>query len=249
MQNKFPNSNKDVNWASHYDFYEIELREMYRTQAKQQNESHFEMVKEHLKNYLDKTKVFAEIGFGTGLTLRYFSPFFNEVYGLDISPQNVEHTKIELSNEGFKNIHLYTLDILTKDERFKGKFDVISFIHGLEHFSEKDYPILFENINYYLSSNGVFTGALPNDLKFNFRMCPNCNHTFEIDGHLSRHTINSLKKLFNENKMEIIHLDNFNYSYYLKSRGLVKFIVRKFMHKILHKPPKGQLEFIVKPIR
>jgi tRNA G46 methylase TrmB len=115
---QIPMSNRDINWAKHYDYYEIELREMYRGLSKPQNDSHYEMVKKNFKSHLNNEKVFAEIGFSAGLTLRNFSPHFKELYGLDISPKNVEFTKSELSREGFSNIHLYPLDILKCDERF-----------------------------------------------------------------------------------------------------------------------------------
>lgn len=38
-------SNRDVDWAKQYDYYEIEMREMYKTLSKPQNDSHFEMLK------------------------------------------------------------------------------------------------------------------------------------------------------------------------------------------------------------
>jgi cyclopropane fatty-acyl-phospholipid synthase-like methyltransferase len=247
MDNKITHSNKDVDWASHYDYYEVELRDIYRTVSKPQNDSHFEMVKQYLRNYLNKGKIFAEIGFSAGLTIRSASPYFKKVFGLDISPRNVEFTKDELAKEGFTNIELHTLDILKYDENCKGKFDVISFIHGLEHFSETDYPKLFENIKYYLNEGGVFTGALPNNLDPTYRMCPNCGHHFEIDGHLAKHTIETLKELFSRNGFEILYLNNFNFQYYRKSKGVLKYLYKLIMYKILKKQANGQLEYIVKP--
>ena len=86
-------SNKDVDWVRLYDFYEVEMREVYQTVSKPKNESHYEMIKSKLGNrYLNKSKVFCEIGFSAGLTLRYALKHFGMVYGLDISPQNVELT-------------------------------------------------------------------------------------------------------------------------------------------------------------
>ena len=94
-----------------------------------------------------------------------------------------------------------------------------------------------------MKPNGVFTGALPNNLGPNYRMCPNCNHVFEIDGHLSQHTKETLKELFNKYNFDIIYLSSFNLAFYKKKNGLIKYIYRKL------NPPKsggGQLEFIVK---
>ncbi len=249
MNAKTVPSNQDVDWAKHYDYYEVEMREMYKTVSKPQNDSHFEMLKHYLKKYLKKDKIFAEIGFSAGLTLRYTSNYFKKVYGLDISPKNVEFTKNELLKEDYKNIECYTTDIMNKEEQFKNKFDVISFIHGLEHFSDKDYPILFENIKYYLKDDGVFTGALPNNLNFNYRMCPNCNFVFEIDGHISTHNKESLKNLFVNNNFEILYLNDFNIHYFKKHKDFPRFAYRLFTNKILKKNEGGgQLEYIVKPL-
>lgn len=190
----------------------------------------------------------AEFGFGAGLTLRYASSIFNEVYGFDISKKNIEKTKDELQEEGFSNIYLFHLDVLQCDKRFKNYFDVISFIHGLEHFSEKDFPIFFNNIKYYLKNHGVFCGALPNNLQFNFRICPRCNHIFEIDGHLSTFDKNKLKELFENYNFKIVHLSDFNYKYYLKSKGISKTLYRILFHKIFHRKSNNQLEFIVQPL-
>ena len=248
INNKSVPSNKDVDWSKQYDYYEIEMREMYKTISKPQNDSHFEMIKHYLKKYLNSNKIFAEIGFSAGLTLRSSSTYFKKVYGLDISPKNVEFTKSELLQEGYKNIELYTVDIMNKEEKFKSSFDVISFIHGLEHFSNNDYPILFENIKYYLKKNGVFTGALPNNLNLNYRICPNCCHIFEIDGHLLKHNIDSLKKLFIENNFKILYLNDINIHYCKKQKDFLRFAYRFFKKKILKKSGGFQLEYIVKTI-
>lgn len=112
-------SNKDIDWAKHYDFYEIEMREMYRTVSRPQNDSHFLMLQKHLNGFLNHDKVFAEIGFSAGLTLRYAANYFEKVYGLDISPKNVEFTRLEINKEGYTNIELSVLDILERNEEYK----------------------------------------------------------------------------------------------------------------------------------
>jgi SAM-dependent methyltransferase len=239
-------SNENIDWAKHYDFYEVEMREMYRTVSKSQNDSHFEMLRQRAGDYLKKDKIFCEIGFSAGLTLRYALSHFRNVFGLDISPRNVEFTTQELLNEGYTNFELFTSDIMKYESRFRNKFDVISFIHGLEHFSSSDYPVFFDNIKNYLKEDGIFTGALPYKLPFNFRMCPHCYKTFEIDGHISIHDLNSIKMEFINNGFEIIHLSNFNKRYYLKTEGYLKYTYKK-LHSILkNKPLNRQIEFIVK---
>lgn len=246
MNNK---SSKDTNWAKLYDVYEIEFRENYQLLSKFQNDSHWVMLENFIKKTSFPTKRFSKFGFGAGLTLRYASKIFDEVYGFDISPKNVEKTNNELLSEGYKNIKLFCQDILEKNKEFENYFDVISFIHGIEHFSDDDYPILFENIKFYLKKGGIFSGALPNKLPFTFRICPNCNHKFEIDGHLSIFDKTKLKNLFELYDLKVIKISDFNYSYYFKFRGLTKTLYHLFINKILKKDSKYQLEFIVENYR
>jgi cyclopropane fatty-acyl-phospholipid synthase-like methyltransferase len=239
-------SNTDHNWSKLYDFYEIEMREVYKTISKPQNESHFEMLRTRASKYLSNDKIFCEIGFSAGLTLRLVSPYFKKVYGLDISPKNIEFTKHELNEEGYTDIELYTSDLMKFDSRFIQKFDVISFIHGLEHFSQDDYPIILSNIKEYLLPNGIFTGALPYKNRFNYRMCPNCNTVFEIDGHVSSHDENSLKQIFEKNGFKTLFIDHFNLRYALKKGSFIKRLF-KFAYYLLKYRPVSQIEFIATP--
>lgn len=241
-------SNNDYNWSSLYDFYEIDLREIYNGIARPQNLSHFEMLKSHAKKYLNKNKIFCEIGFGSGLTLRMASPLFKTIYGLDISEKNVALTKQELFNEGIINAELSCSNIMIYEEKYKKSFDVISFIHGLEHFSSSDYPVLFENIKSYLKEDGIFTGALPYKLPFNMRMCPHCGKTFELDGHISIHDLDSIRKEFLDNGFKIIHLSNYNERYNFKTDGLLKYTYKKLRAILKNEPLPEQIEFIVQQV-
>lgn len=241
-------SNNDHDWSALYDFYEIDLREIYNGIARPQNLSHFEMLRYRAKKYLNKGKIFCEIGFGSGLTLRMASPFFKTIYGLDISEKNIALTRQELLNEGITNIDLNQSNIMIYEEKFKKSFDVISFIHGLEHFSSSDYPVLFENIKMYLNEDGIFTGALPYKLPFNMRMCPHCKKTFELDGHISKHDLDSIKKEFLENGFKIIHLSNFNKQYTLKADGFLKYSYKRLRSILKNEPLLGQIEFIVQKL-
>jgi len=47
-------SNQEVDWATHYDFYEVELREMYRTNSIPQNGKPFWNVKMESAQYNEK---------------------------------------------------------------------------------------------------------------------------------------------------------------------------------------------------
>ena len=238
-------SNSDINWGKCYDFYEIEFRDNYRTISKPQNNSHFEMLKTRAKKYLKRENTFCEIGFSAGLTLRYATEIFSQVYGRDISEKNIEYTQKELHDEGIKNVRLFHFDLMKKDRGFEGKFDVISFIHGLEHFANEDYKVILDNIKYYLKKDGIFTGALPYKNIYKYRMCPNCEHVFEIDGHISSHDLESITDIFVKNGFQVIYLNNFNLKYYLSaSNFIMKFL--KFLYYKLKKPT-SQIEYIVKP--
>ena len=220
---------------------------MYRTVAIPQNESHFIMLENKAANYLKRDKIFCEIGFSAGLTLRYAFKYFKKVYGLDISAKNVEMTTDELLKEGYSNYELYASDLMKYDNRFEKKFDVISFVHGLEHFTQDDYPIIFTNIKKYLKKSGIFTGALPFKQVFNYRMCPECSHVFEIDGHVSSNSLESLSQVFNSNGFKVIYFDNFNFNYLLKNSFFVKRIYHLISRLILRKQSYNQIEYIVIP--
>lgn len=239
-------SNTSVEWAKLYDFYETELRDIYKNITKPNNDSHFEMLKSKGRKYFNKDNVFCEIGFGAGLTLRHALEHFGQVYGLDISSKNVELTTAELKNEGYNNFELYTSDLMVFDPRFENKFDIISFIHGLEHFTYEDYPVILNHIRKYLKPAGIFSGALPYNKEFIFRMCPNCQHIFEIDGHVSRHDLDSLRKVFLDNGFEIIHLGNFNLRYALSKESILKALYKLVNYHLFKQPSKNQIEYIVK---
>ena len=96
-----------------------------------------------------------------------------------------------------------------------------------------------------MKKGGIFSGALPNDLPLKFRICPNCNHVFEIDGHLSSFDKNKLRNLFDIYGFNVIKISDFNYSYYFKFKGLTKTFYRLFVNNVLKKNSKYQLEFIV----
>ena len=80
-------------------------------------------------------------------------------------------------------------------------------------------------------------------------MCPNCNHVFEIDGHVSSHNVQSLRKVFGDNGFDIIYLNNFNYKYAIKKqRNLTRKILIYIYHGLFGKHlNNGQIEYIVKP--
>jgi cyclopropane fatty-acyl-phospholipid synthase-like methyltransferase len=239
-------SNNDIDWKPVYDHYETQMREIFRANAKGQNESFCLMLSRHAAKYLRKESTFCEIGFGAGLTLRYMSEKVGSVVGLDVSPKNIELTKRELKEEGFKNIEVHYSNVMQSDVTYKKQFDIIAFIHGLEHFSDADYPVFFSTIKDYLKEDGIFTGALPFKLPFSYRMCPHCHKTFELDGHLSSHDLISLRKVFEENGFEVLFLDNFNKHYYLKSQGTLKYIYNIIKFRNQRDKFHGQIEYIVR---
>ena len=240
-------SNKDIDWGRHYDFYETKFRDLYRTKSIKFNLSHYIMLLNEAGEYLNKKNNFCEIGFGAGITLRYALKHFKKIYGLDISGKNIETTTKELSSEGYKNFELLQDDLMVFNPKFENKFNVISFIHGLEHFTNSDYPIILSNISKYLKKDGIFTGALPYKNPFNYRMCPECEHVFEYDGHVSSHDIKSLSSVFKENNYQIIYISNFNIRYTYQNENFIKKIYKILNFYLRNKPPVHQLEYIVTP--
>ena len=132
------------------------------------------------------------------------------------------------------------------DERFKNSFVIISFNHGLKHFSSTDYVGFFDNLKNYLTEDGKFTDELPYKLPFNFRMCPHCYKTFRLDGYISSNDLDSIKKEFINNGFRIIYLSNINKLYYLKNEEHLKYTYKKLHIFIKNEPLHGQIEFIVK---
>jgi ubiquinone/menaquinone biosynthesis C-methylase UbiE len=233
-------------YTDQYDYYEVELRNIYKDAARYQNVSHQKLIENFINRGLIKTGDFAEIGFGAGLTLRWASRYFKKVWGFDVSPANVKVTQKELIDEGVDNFEIQVLNILDYNTMLKEKFDIVTCIHGLEHFSEKEYDLLFANIKQYLKKDGYFTGALPFNLDFSYRMCPNCKHVFEIDGHLSKHNKDSLIELFDKHRFAILFLDNYN-PYYIHHLGKKEYVLRTLQKLLFRSRKTYQLEFIVTP--
>lgn len=78
-------------------------------------------------------------------------------------------------------------------------------------------------------------------------MCPNCDHVFEIDGHLSSHTVKSLEKLFADQDFEVLYLSDFNPQHLKQRRGTLAMLYLASTRFFFNKYNKGQLEYIVRP--
>lgn len=108
-------NNRTYNWAKIYDYYEIENRDMYNNVANYQNDSHFIMLKNYIKINKLELDAFAEIGFGSGITLKKALKLFNECYGFDISPKNIDFSKKEFKKLGINNVSFLKRNILDFD--------------------------------------------------------------------------------------------------------------------------------------
>lgn len=181
-----------------------------------------------------------------GVFLRLVSEYYKIIVGLDISEKNIEFSKNEFSIEKIKNIEFIKYNLMDSYSLVE-EYEVIALIHGLEHFSNDDYPIIFKNIRKMLKQGGYFIGALPYELPMTYRICPNCYFKHEIDGHLTKHNLESLSKLAAINNFEIIHLNKFSKYYTEYSKGKLVYFLKK-IYSIINKKydAHNQIEFIFK---
>lgn len=174
-----------------WEFYQIQQRGAYsRPEVVERQES---LVRLILKKAPRKGRLL-EIGIGNGYLLKLLRNRY-ECFGVDISNKNVEITKEEFTKEQINNIQLIAANIT--EHNFDIKFDVVVAGHVLEHFDDRSLNNLLNKIYTILNPNGILVGAVPlkQDLKTNKKICPNCAHIFDPDGHQQSFEQNRLKYL------------------------------------------------------
>lgn len=164
-----------------WDRCQTELRSIYAKKSGY-NDPTWYFVKYLLSQNIINGDVLAEVGFGDGQSLRFYSKVFQECHGLDISPKNIELTRDEFRKQGLSNVSFEVFDLL-KDNHIQERYDIIVASHGLEHFDDKELNKVIANIKRMLKQKGFLIGATPCHFPFNYRFCPNCGCKFEIDGH------------------------------------------------------------------
>jgi 2-polyprenyl-3-methyl-5-hydroxy-6-metoxy-1,4-benzoquinol methylase len=173
-----------------WEFYQIEQRAAYlRPDVLERQES---LVRLIMKKAPKKGKLL-EIGFANGYLLKLLRNRY-DCCGIDISIKNIEVTREEFRQDHIDNVEFIATDITEHD--FNKKFDIVVACHVLEHFDDHSLANLLYNIYTILNHNGVLVGSVPykQDLQSCKRICPNCAHVFDPDGH---------RQSFDENNLTI----------------------------------------------
>jgi len=94
-----------------------------------------------------------DIGCGTGFILSIAAPFFDEVYGIDITPAMLERAREMAGSENIRNIKL--VEAQCDDAPFPdAHFDVVSAYGVLHHLPEL--PPTFKEVRRVLKKKGIF---------------------------------------------------------------------------------------------
>lgn len=114
--------------------YHTVLSKTYDQTQPNFKEENVAQVRKRLKRLAEETggKRLLDIGCGTGFMLTLAAPFFDEVYGLDITPAMLDLAKIKISEEGLNNVKL----VLAPSEKLPfddSYFDVVTAYGVLHH--------------------------------------------------------------------------------------------------------------------
>jgi SAM-dependent methyltransferase len=223
-----------------WDLYQIKLRDIYDRKAKEKPiYPLFHFIKQYYKNRPIPENI-AEVGFGNGGLLRSLSTIFPVCFGLDISGKNIEFTEKAFRQDGICNVKFEVYNIMDVPSQ-EHRFDAIVLSHVLEHFDDDQIKIVLQNVKRLLKPQGIFFGATPYKKFFNPRICPNCGHTFEIDGHKQILDEQKMKTILEENGFKIIQIRHFNPDHFYYGESLWW---RLFHRGFLLKDQVTQLEFI-----
>ncbi len=107
-----------------------------------------------LKSYNKDSKII-ELGCGSGYFLQFLKQEgFNNIYGIDISEQQIKKAKLKGLNVEVKNVFEFF-----KEDR---KYDIVFALDFIEHFEKNELPDLFEGINKIMNKNGIIIIRTPN---------------------------------------------------------------------------------------
>ena len=226
-----------------WDKYQTELRDIYDRKKKiKPIYPLFHLIKDYYKKEsLPIQKCIAEVGFGNGGLLESLSSTFISCYGLDISPKNIQFTEAEFRKKNIQNVCFEVYNILESPKK-SNYFDAIVLSHVLEHFSHTELELVLKNVKTMLKKDGIFFGATPYMKPFNQRICPNCSHTFEIDGHKQIFNEEKMKALLENNGFYVDIIRHFNPQHFYYGESLL-FIL---FNKIIGRKNVTQLEFVTR---
>ncbi len=107
-----------------------------------------------LKNYNYDSSIL-ELGCGSGYFLQFLKlEGFNNLYGIDISEQQIEKAKQKGLNVDAENV----FEFFKEDK----KYDVVFALDFVEHFDKNELQDLFAGINKILNHNGILIVRTPN---------------------------------------------------------------------------------------
>ncbi len=177
---------------------------------------YLQLIKEFPKN-----AAILDIGCGSGLMLQFLKQEgFNNLYGIDISEQQVKRARDKGLNADVCNI----FDFIKVN---KNKFDIIFALDVVEHFYKNELLDFFTGLNYLVNKNGILIIHTPNGEG----LFP--QHV--IYGDLTHLTI------FNPNSLgQILRLTGFNQIKYYETgptfknfKGLIRLILWKIIKLVV----------------
>ncbi|MBI5542155.1 MAG: class I SAM-dependent methyltransferase [Bacteroidia bacterium] len=233
MANK---TNKPEIW----DAYQTVSREAYSGKSGKNDPTYYYII-----DLLKEKKIvncdLMEIGFGNGKTLELLSSIFKWVCGADISPKNIEITRDEFLKKKIANADFRVVDLMNESE-VKVKYDVVLVNHVLEHFRHDELIKVVENLKKLLKNGGKVVGAVPHKLPLTYRICPNCGHSFEQDGHQISYTLDEFENTFKKLGFKNVETRGYNISFLSRNDNMIKKIIRMLYYNMT-KQPIMQIEF------
>ena len=141
----------------------------------QKNPSYVLNYKKHviMKNYLSDVpegSSFLEVGCGASKFLAYVSQQFHyDVSGIDYSEEGCYKARKILENNGVEGtIILGDMFNLSKDERYRGRFDVVYTGGVIEHFDDTNHVV--KTISDFAGDGGYVITTVPNTWKKSLNM-------------------------------------------------------------------------------
>ncbi|MBA3045809.1 MAG: class I SAM-dependent methyltransferase [Euryarchaeota archaeon] len=135
--------------------YHTALANTYDQTQPNFKEENVAQVRERLKRLAEETggKRLLDIGCGTGFMLTLAAPYFDEVYGIDITPAMLDLAKIKMNEDGLKNVKF----VLAPSEKLPFEdayFDVVTAYGVLHHLP--NLARTFKEARRVMKPNGVF---------------------------------------------------------------------------------------------
>ncbi len=180
------------------------------------------------------SKVF-EIGSGIGnISEIFLSNNDGEIMLSDLNPQycNLLKKKFGKNNQclGVESIDLTSVDFEKKYSGYFNKFDTVFALNVIEHIS--DDKLALNNAKLLLKESGNLIILVPSYMFL-------YNDVDKELGHYRRYTVNSLKKVFMDNGLNVIHSQYFNFAgmpgWYVNGRILKNDSISKSKMKLYNK--------------